>query len=77
MMELIKKKLPGILTCFIIAVPSWLLGKTFPIIGGPVIAILAGMLITMVWKIREMQRLVLNGHPRLFFRLRLYCLDLE
>ena len=50
MMESIKKKLPGILTCFIIAVPSWLLGKTFPIIGGPVIAILAGMLITMVWK---------------------------
>ncbi|SCH54905.1 Uncharacterised protein [uncultured Eubacterium sp.] len=50
MMESIKKKLPGILICFIIAVPSWLLGKTFPIIGGPVIAILAGMLITMVWK---------------------------
>ena len=49
-MESIKKKLPGVLTCFIIAVPSWLLGKTFPIIGGPVIAILAGMLITMVWK---------------------------
>ena len=49
-MESIKKKLPGILICFIIAVPSWLLGKTFPIIGGPVIAILAGMLITMVWK---------------------------
>lgn len=42
MMESIKKKLPGILTCFIIAVPSWLLGKTFPIIGGPVVAILAG-----------------------------------
>ena len=52
-MESIKKKLPGILTCFIIAVPSWLLGKTFPIIGGPVIAILAGMLITMVWKNKE------------------------
>ena len=34
MMGSIKKKLPGILTCFIIAVPSWLLGKTFPIIGG-------------------------------------------
>lgn len=47
MMESIKKKLPGILICFIIAVPSWLLGKTFPIIGGPVIAFSAGMLITM------------------------------
>ena len=50
MMESIKKKLPGVLSCFIIAVPSWFFGKTFPIIGGPVIAILAGMLITMAWK---------------------------
>ena len=35
--------------CFIIAVPAWLLGKAFPVIGGPVIAILAGMLITLIW----------------------------
>lgn len=49
-MESMKKKLPGVLTCFAIAVPSWLLGKTFPVIGGAVIAILAGMLITLIWK---------------------------
>ncbi|MCR4956965.1 MAG: YeiH family protein [Lachnospiraceae bacterium] len=49
-MEFIKKNAPGILTCFIIAVPSWLLGKQFPIIGGAVIAIIAGMLITLVWQ---------------------------
>ena len=48
-MNFLKKNLNGILVCFVIAVPSWLLGKTFPVVGGPVIAILAGMLITLVW----------------------------
>ena len=42
-----KKNLPGILVCLAIAVPSWYLGKLFPLIGGAVIAILAGMVITM------------------------------
>jgi len=36
-----------------IAIPSWFAGKAFPIIGGAVIAILAGMVITLVWKWRE------------------------
>ena len=48
-MNFIQKNLSGILVCFVIAVPSWLLGKIFPVVGGPVIAILAGMLITLVW----------------------------
>ena len=48
-MNFFNKNLNGILVCFVIAVPSWLLGKTFPVVGGPVIAILAGMLITLVW----------------------------
>jgi len=38
-----------ILVCFLIAIPSWLIGKAFPVIGGPVIAILAGMVITCFW----------------------------
>lgn len=38
------------LVCFLIAVPSWLLGKKFSIIGGPVIAILAGMVIALFWQ---------------------------
>lgn len=42
-----KKNLPGILVCLAIAVPSWYLGKLFPLIGGAVMAILAGMVITM------------------------------
>ena len=36
--------------CLIIAVPCWLLGKAFPVIGGPVFAILAGMIITLILK---------------------------
>ncbi len=49
-MEFIRKNSTGILACFGIAVPAWLLGKAFPVIGGPVIAILIGMLLTLVWK---------------------------
>ena len=40
------KKLPGIILCLAIAYPSWLLGRIFPLIGGPVTAILAGILIS-------------------------------
>ena len=49
-MEFIKKNGKGILLCFIISVICWLLGKQFPIIGGPVFAIIAGMIITLIMK---------------------------
>lgn len=48
-MNFIKKNFFGIFVCFLIAIPAWLLGKAFPVIGGPVIAILAGMVITLFW----------------------------
>ena len=48
-MEFIRKNYTGILVCFGIAVPAWLLGKAFPIIGGPVLSILFGMLIALFW----------------------------
>lgn len=47
MIEQIKMKIPGVLLCLLIAAPAWLLGKTFPIIGGPVFGILFGMVIAM------------------------------
>ncbi|WP_308857624.1 YeiH family protein [uncultured Oscillibacter sp.] len=47
-MEFLKKHGKGILLCLAIAVPSWFLGKAFPIIGGAVIAILAGMVVTLL-----------------------------
>ena len=49
-MDFIKKNWKGMLACLCIAVPSWLLGRKFPIIGGPVIAIIAGMVITLMIK---------------------------
>ena len=49
-MDFMKKNWKGILICLCIAIPSWFLGKRFPIIGGAVIAILAGMIITLLIK---------------------------
>ena len=45
-----KEKYKGVLVCLAIALPSWILGKVFPVIGGAVIAILAGMFLTLIWK---------------------------
>lgn len=49
-MNFIKKNVLGIGLCLLIAIPSWILGKLFPIIGGAVIAILLGMLVTVFLK---------------------------
>lgn len=49
-MNTIKQNYKGILLCLAIALPSWFLGKQFPIIGGAVIAILAGMIVTLFIK---------------------------
>ena len=51
-MEFIKKNWTGIALCLCIAVPSWVLGKLFPVMGGPVIAILTGMILTLFIKDR-------------------------
>ena len=40
------KNWKGVLLCLCIAIPSYFLGKSFPVIGGPVIAILLGMVLT-------------------------------
>lgn len=49
-MEFIKTKGLGIILCLIIAIPSFYMGKLFPVVGGPVFAILAGMVITQFIK---------------------------
>lgn len=49
-MEFIKKNGKGMLLCLVIAVICWMLGKCFPIIGGPVFAILIGMMLTLFIK---------------------------
>ena len=48
-MNFIKRNWIGIILCLVIAIPSWFLGRIFPVIGGAVIAIIAGMIIAMFW----------------------------
>lgn len=43
----IEKNWKGILLTLVISIPSWYLGKLFPIVGAPVFAIILGMIITI------------------------------
>ncbi len=49
-MNFLKKYGYGLALCLVIALPCWYLGKLLPVIGGPVFAILAGMVITLLIK---------------------------
>ncbi len=49
-MSTLKKNVKGLLLCLVIALPAWFLGERFPVIGGPVFAILAGMILTLFLK---------------------------
>ena len=52
-MNFIKKAGPGLLLCLLLSVPSFLLGKAVPVVGGPVFAILFGMAVALVLPNRE------------------------
>ncbi len=52
-MEFIKTKGAGILLCLAIAIPSFWMGKMFPVVGGPVFAILIGMIVTQFVKNKQ------------------------
>ena len=55
-MEFLKTKGKGILLCFLIALPSWLIVHFIPalqVVGAPIIAIIIGMLIALKLKNRE------------------------
>ena len=51
-----KKYVPGMLLCLLISAPAWFLGKAFPVIGGPVFAILIGMAMAPLIKGKEFFR---------------------
>lgn len=51
--EISIKKRKGLLLCLGLAIPSCILGKMFPVIGGPVFAILIGMVLALVVKKKE------------------------
>lgn len=44
------KKLPGILLCLGLSIPAYFLGHWLPVVGGPVFAILSGMIVTLFIK---------------------------
>ena len=52
-LEKVKLYIPGILVCAAIALGCTFLGQAFPLIGGPVFGILAGMAIALLWKRRD------------------------
>ena len=55
-MELIKdfgKMWRGVLLALVIAVPAWLLGRQLEVVGGPVFAILIGMVLAVVLRGRD------------------------
>ena len=45
-MNTVKRIWPGLLLCLILSIPGYLLGRIFPVVWGPVFAILIGMLIS-------------------------------
>ena len=48
-----KKYTAGLLICLAISIPAWFLGRLFPVVGGPVCAILIGMAIAPFIKGKE------------------------
>lgn len=49
-MNLCKRLYKGVLLCLVIAIPAWFLGQVFEVVGGPVFAILIGMVIALLFK---------------------------
>ena len=45
-----KARIKGILLCFVIAVAAWVLGQWLEVVGGPVFAILIGMVVAVFFK---------------------------
>ena len=43
----VKNVAPGVGLCAAIAIPCWFLGEALPVVGGPVFAILIGMVIAL------------------------------
>ncbi|WP_066646605.1 YeiH family protein [Christensenella timonensis] len=51
-MKFLKSHWKGLLLCLVIAVPAFFLGKLLPVVGGPVFAILIGMVLALLIKNR-------------------------
>ena len=53
-MDWVKLHGKGIVFCLVVAIPATLLGKRFEVVGGPVFAILFGMILALVLRKRDM-----------------------
>ena len=53
MKSFLQKNGSGLLLCLAISIPAWSLGQLVPVVGGPVFAILAGMLLTLLLKKKD------------------------
>ena len=76
-MNFFKKNGAGLLLCLLIAIPSWLLGKAVPVVGGPVFSILIGMIVTLILTDKTVFHRELILHPKRSCRQPLYSLDSE
>lgn len=56
MTAFVEKNGPGILVCLAIAIGCFFLGKLLPVVGGPVFAIIAGMIINLFWRDKKKAR---------------------
>lgn len=66
-MNFIKSNYKGLLLSLVIAIPSWFLGKCFPIIGGAVISIIAGMIVTLFIKDKSALKVESNSLLKKFY----------
>ena len=55
-MEFVKTNGRGVLLCIGIAAPAWLLGRAFPVVGGPIFGILIGMALCLALRDKEVYR---------------------
>lgn len=72
-MDFLKKNGKGILLCFLVAFPSWLLVRqvgALEVIGAPVIAIIAGMVLAIAIRTSLLSVEALPLPPRKFCSMR-------
>lgn len=75
-MKTMQETYKGIGFCLLIAIPAFLLGKQFEVIGGPVFAILIGMCLALLVKRAGRFRRESNLHLRRFCNMQSFCWDL-
>lgn len=54
------KLLPGLFACLVIAIPAWILGRMFDVVGGPVFSILIGMVLAIILSKRPIPALTVG-----------------